>query len=206
MADTCSASSSRLLCIRWSTVSARTAYLLPLRSNRLLVPWPVHELGTFVSVFQATRGPRGWLSYSDTPTEQVKFIFSLKQNFQMRKGPNPSQNTQDLPSQSAGGEMQAGLHALLFLVPLVCHLPWDSAQVWSAAVWAAATHVSFPPRKRARSVLCIQWHLTRCGLGTNFWGLIPCETQLVCLQKQEEVFQVDPMEAGEGIPERPHPI
>lgn len=207
MADTCSASLPRLLCIRWSTVSACTGYLLPLRSSRLLVPWPVYELGTFVSVFQATRGPWWWLGCSDTATEKVKFIFPLKQNYQVGKAQALHRTPKICPVSLQGGRCrQVSFHALLFLVPLISHLPWDRAKLWDAAAWLAAIRmcpsllekeqgqccvssdtwqdVGWAPISEVSSPVRSNWSV--CGSRRRYFR----QTQW----KQEKVFQTDPMQ------------
>lgn len=117
MADACLASWSGLLCIRWSTVSARAVDLMPLRRVGLLVRWPVREQGTFIWAFQATRGQQGLLGCSSTPAEKVKFLLLLSQNFQVGKRicPTSAQDSQALPSQPARRE--SGPPCPLYLFP-----------------------------------------------------------------------------------------
>lgn len=67
MADTCLASSSHLLHIRWSTWSSGGCVCcaslrgIPLRSVGLLVNWCIHQQETFAWAFQTARGSKDCL-------------------------------------------------------------------------------------------------------------------------------------------------
>lgn len=157
MADTCLASLSGLLCIRWSTVSACAVDPMPLRRAGLLVHWPLHELGTFAWAFQATRGQQGLLGCSGTLGEKMKFLLSPSQNFQVGKKicPASTQDTQALPSQPAGRDPR--LPCPVYLLPAL-------GQCMRA--WAAGTCL-------AASQMCpafLEWEWGPCCMSSNTGG------------------------------------
>lgn len=128
-ADMCLESSSGLLCIRWSTEGVCAVDLrgIPLRTAGLLVNWCVHEQGTFVWAFQATRGQQGLLGCCSTTAEKAKILLPFRQNFQV--GPTSAPDTPALLSLQ--GE------SLGCPVPLSATCP-GAVCIWDSVVLAPA--------------------------------------------------------------------